>query len=268
MRRVEMNPPLEWRQPAGITERLFTAGCRMLSPKETSPAKSAEAIEFEKVAKFALSFSETLQQTKDFKPILKRYFAPDYLGGYLQDQGTNWFMNLDRVTAWHSTPPELERFYVAALNANYLACLYFISRGVTGVTPDPKSIPDDIVEFIDRHPYTAVYGRQTNYNNSGDQIDSVERMRSYTDMLEGMSALLRKHVIRHRSDQSKPYRDTLENWDWTFQLYRPRVRTCAQECLGLPKGTRLFEINVPVFHLQIAEINNELRIVSAIDYFR
>jgi hypothetical protein len=55
----------------------------------------------------------------------------------------------------------------------------------------------------------------------------------------------------------------LEDWD----LYEPTARICATDCLGLPKGTRLFEVNVPVFHLQLAEVKGKLRIVSATDYF-
>jgi hypothetical protein len=55
----------------------------------------------------------------------------------------------------------------------------------------------------------------------------------------------------------------LEDWD----LYRPRIRICLVECLGLPKGTKLFEVNVPMFRLQLANIKGELRVVSANDYF-
>jgi hypothetical protein len=46
----------------------------------------------------------------------------------------------------------------------------------------------------------------------------------------------------------------LEDWDWAFDLYQPRVRICVRNCFGLPSGTRLFEVNVSVFSLQLAEI--------------
>jgi hypothetical protein len=34
-------------------------------------------------------------------------------------------------------------------------------------------------------------------------------------------------------------------------------------CLDLPAGTTLFEVNVPVFILQVAEVNGNLKVVSA-----
>jgi hypothetical protein len=87
-------------------------------------------------------------------------------------------------------------------------------------------------------------------------------------LLEKIAALMRKHVIDVRAERSKEYTSMLQDWDWTFALYQPKVRICAVDCLGLPQGTRLFEVNVPVFRLRLAEIGGQLKIISAIDYFR
>jgi hypothetical protein len=92
-------------------------------------------------------------------------------------------------------------------------------------------------------------------------------LRGYTDLLEGIGAIIRKHVIMVRAEDSKEYREMLEDWDERFDLYHPKARTCGNECFGLPKGTKVFEINVPVFHLELAEIKGELKVVSARDYF-
>lgn len=64
------------------------------------------------------------------------------------------------------------------------------------------------------------------------------------------------------------YTSMVEGWDRTLGLYLPRVRICGVDCLGLPQGTRLFEVNVPVFRLQVTEIKGQLKIISAIDYFQ
>ena len=123
--------------------------------------------------------------------------------------------------------------------------------------------------MIKTHPYTAAYKHGAdNFDYLAEKIDSVERLRSYTDLMEKISALMRKHVVAARAEHSKEYRAMLESWDWTFDLYHPKVRICAAECFGLPKGTKLFEVNVPIFHLQIAEIKGEMRIVSAMDDFQ
>jgi hypothetical protein len=271
IRTEEMNPPVEWRTPVGMMKRLFVAGCELITRKTRFPVESSDAIEFEKVAKYARSFSQSLEQAKDFQPLIQNFFAADYLNGYIHDEDTNWFLNLDRDTAAKASPGDLQRFYVASLNAGYLSCLYLISQYhyvAAGYISDEKLIPPDIIKFINHHPYTVRYkSKQHDYNFLAQTIDGIEQLRSYIELLEGVSALMRKHVINVRAEQSKEYREMLEDWDWTFDLYRPKVRTCAHECFGLPKGTQLFEVNVPVFHLQIAEIRGELKIVSAMDYF-
>jgi hypothetical protein len=150
--------------------------------------------------------------------------------------------------------------------------LYLISQypaDSASPVPDEKLLPPDVMWLIKDHPYTAAYKRKGgSYDYLAENIDRVERVRSYTDLLERIAALMRQHVINVRADRSQEYKSMLEDWDWTFALYQPKVRTCAVDCLGLPRGTRLFEVNVPVFRLQLAEISGQLKIISAIDYFR
>jgi hypothetical protein len=278
IRREEMNPPVEWRTVTfgSVMEKLFAPACQLIEktahPPVISPVVSHDAIESEKVAKYALSFSQSLEQTKDFKPIIEKFFAAEYLSGYLHDNDTNWFLNLDRNTAAKLSRAELQRFYVALLNANYLSSLYLISQyppESDSPVPDEKLLPPDVVQLVKDHPYTATYKREAgNYDYLAETIDRVERLRSYTDLLEKIASLMRKHVINARAEGSKEYTSMLEDWDWTFELYQPKVRICAVDCLGLPQGTRLFEVNVPVFRLQVAEVRGQLKIISAIDYFR
>jgi len=278
IRREEMNPPVEWRTVAfgGVMEKLFAPACELIEktahPPVVSPVASLDAIELEKAAKYALSFSRSLEQAKDFKPIIEKFFAVDYLNGYLHDNDTNWFLNLDRNTAAKLSRAELQRFYVALLNANYLSCLYLISQTPSdsdSPVADEKLVPPDIVQLIKGHPYTASYKRKAgNYDYLAENVDRVERLRSYTDLLETIAVLMRKHVINVRAERSKEYKSMLKDWDWRLGLYQPEVRICAGDCLGLPRGTKLFEVNVPVFRLQLAEIRGQLKIISAIDYFR
>ena len=264
----EMNPPAEWRRTSGIMmDKLMSSACELMERKINPLVASLDEIELEKVAKYALSLSQRLEQTKDFKPIIEKFFAADYLNGYLHAKNTNWFFNVTRETAARASRAELQRFYVAFMNSGYLNCLYFISQyryAADGSIPEEKLIPGDILELIDRHPYTATYkGKQDNYDYLAEKIDNVERLRSYTDLLERISALMRTHVVTSDAEHSKDYQAMLEDWD----LYQPKARTCDTECLGLHKGTRLFEVNVPVFRLQVAKIKGELRVVSATDYF-
>ncbi len=267
--RIEEMNPREWRsvKSGSFIEKLFTPACELIKQKTHPPVVSSEALELERVAKYALAFSRRLEQAKDFKPVIEKFFAADYLHGYLQDNDTNWFLNLNRDTAAKASRAELQKFYVASLNSGYLFCLYLINQypvAARGLIPQENLIPPDIVALIDNHPYTATYkGKQDNHEYLAENIDSVERLRSYTNLLERIGVLMRKHVINVRAEHSNEYQTMLEDWD----LYHPKVRICGSDYLGLPKGTKIFDVNVPIFHLQLAEIKGELMVISAADYF-
>src|SRR4029077_9041318 len=89
IRHEEMNPSAEWRAVTfgSVMEKLFTPACELIEkrahPPAVSPVISREEIESKKVATFALSFSQSLEQTKDFSPIIEKFFAAGYLNGYL-----------------------------------------------------------------------------------------------------------------------------------------------------------------------------------------
>ena len=261
--------PGEWRHvPHGsVTEKLFIPGCDLMKRK-TGPDPSLNEKELtDKVALFAYDFAQDLEKTKDFGPLIDRFFVTNYLAAYLQDQNTNWFMNLDRNTAAKLNQQELQRFYVAQMNAGYLSSLYLISQLASepeDAAAAQKLLPPDVLLLIKNHDYTTRYKViGDNDDFLGEKIDSVERMRSYTDLLESISSLMREHVRRVGAAQSKEWREMLEHW----QLYLPTVKVCGKTCLGLPTGTKLFEVYVPVFRLEIAEISGNLKVVSARSFF-
>jgi len=271
---LDENLPGEWRTvtSGSMIEKLFAPACELIKQKTRSPVVSTDAIELAKAARYALSFSQHLEQAKDFRPIIEKFFMADYLNGYLHDKNTNWFLNLNRDTAARVSRGELQRFYVALMNTGYLSCLYVISQ-YPADSDEPvaveRLIPSDVLQLIGNHPYTIAHKRKEgNFDYLAENIDSVERLRSYTDLLERIVALMRKHVKGVAAEHSKEYQAMLEDWDWTFDLYQPKVRICAQNCLGLPEGTRLFEVNVPVFRLQLAQIRGNLRIVSIVSSFQ
>ena len=261
--------PGTWRPvtPGSMIEKLFVPGCELIKSKTEVKPRLDEEAQLEKVALFAHDLAQLLEKTKDFKPLVDQFFVANYLDGYLRDQQTNWFLNLNRDTAAALSRQELQRFYVALLNAGYLSSLYLISQ-LPSDSDEPASkeklFPPDVLHLIRNHQYTAKYKiREGNYDFLGENIDSVERLRSYTDLLEKLTSLMRTHVKRVSATQSKQWHAMLDEWD----LYQPKVRVCAANCLGLPNGTKLFEVNVPVFHLQVAEVSGSLKVVTAISRF-
>lgn len=259
--------PREWRGVdfGRLTEKLLVSACDLITRKPQ--VASREAIAFEKARKFALAFTNDLNQTKDFKPIIGRFFASNYLDGYLRDENTNWFQNLNRETAARVRRTELQRFYVALLNAAYLSSLYLISEVPTD-SAEPvfyeRLLPSDVSLLIMNHPYTRTYqSKAGSYDYLAENVDSVKRLRSYTNLLEHIGASMRKHVIRVKAERSKGYKELRAEGDF----YEPRVWNCRSDCLGFPKGTKLYGVKVPVFQLQLAEIEGRLKIVSATNNF-
>jgi hypothetical protein len=121
-------------------------------------------------------------------------------------------------------------------------------------------LPPDVMKLINDHPFTVRY--KTEKGDHGflvDTIDDVERLRSYTDLLERFSSLMRVHVKEIKAERSAGWKETLEEEGF----YDPELRVCPRNCLGFSKGAKIYEVDVPVFHLQIAEIDGTLKIISA-----
>lgn len=255
--------PSEWRTARGMLEKLFVPACDLIE-KKTNPKKEVklEELELERVTNYAYKIARRLEKTKDFQAIVDQFFIANYLNNYLQDKETNWFLFLDRATAERATYNDLQRFYIALMNSGYVGSLYVIGRTPSNF-PEQASLEDhkklftpDVWRLISNHSYTAAYKDE---DFLAQQIKDIQQLRSYTDLLEKTVALMRQHIRKARVENSEEYREIAEEWN----LYQPRVRVCAQACLGLPSGTKLFAVNIPVFSLQIAEISGQLRVISA-----
>lgn len=262
--------PTQWRpvMSGSMIQKLFVPGCALVEKRAAvNKPRPVEEVQVEKVALFAHNFAQVLERTKDFKFVVDRFFVANYLDGYLNDQRTNWFLNLSRDTAATLSRQELQRFYVALMNAGYLSSLYLISQLPPDSDDSPADetlLPPDVLQLLRNHRYTTQYkNRNGNYDFLGETIDSVERLRSYTDLLEKLSALMRNHVRRVKATRSTQWHEMLADWN----LYRPKLRVCSANCLGLPNKTNLFEVSVPVFHLQVAEVSGSLKVVTAASRF-
>jgi len=258
----------EWRKAyeGTMNGRLLAPACRLVESKVRPPEEPApEAAEKEKALRVAFAFARRLERTSDFGPLVKEFFARDYLDGYLRDGRTNWLAPLERETAARASREELQRFHVAVLNVAYLGSTYAVVRYFASRSepvPDSELIPPDLIKLIENHPYTAAHrGAEGGYEFLAEKIDGVERLRSYTDLLERAVGILRRRAAEET--RSKERRVSLSE---TFEIGEPKVEVCAKSCLGLPAGTKLFRVNVHAFQLQLAEVEGEMKVVSVGPY--
>src|SRR5258708_3055643 len=270
-----MSPPYEWHEikSRDVIATISGPACQLIrekiDPEETKRTLD-EANESDKTVMFARSIKDALEKSRDFKPLVENFFVAGFVKHYLADRDTNWFYNLNRDTAEKASPAELQRFYVASLNAGYLTSVYLISQTPSeddstqvGSVSEEKMIPAEVYQLINNHPYTLTYkGKGGNYDYLAENIDSIARMRSYTDLLEEIAVLMRKCVVAVQAERSPQYQQMLE------EDSHVKSRICPSDCLGLPKGTKLFDMFVPLLHLQFAQIKGELKIVSVSDSSR
>jgi len=264
-----MKSPYEWHRlkSEGPMATMLAQACQLidatLNPRPSG--KSDEELQLDRVYRFALAVKDKLERSRDFRPITDQFFAPNFVDAYLDDDETNWFYNLGRDVAIKASHADLQRFYTAQLNAGYLTSLYLISQSPpieeddqAEFIPDQKMIPPDIYQLIDNHSYTRTY-KAVAYDYLAESVDSIARMRSYTDLLEKIAVLMRKHVAKVEVERSPQYRNL---------LYGFTSRVCTSDYLGLPKGTKLFEFTLPGLRLEAADFNGRLRLVSARDSSR
>jgi surface-adhesin protein E len=268
-----MRSPYAWHEIefGSVMAAISAQACELIRKRDPAEPKPTadEQIESDKLANFTLSIRQTLEQSGDFRPLIDKFFTVDFIERFVKDDETNWFFNLNRATAAKASRAELKRFYVASLNAGYLTSLYLICQSPAHDDPaqdesvsEEKMLPADVYQLVNNHAYTHTYRSKAGGNDFlAEDIDSIGRMRSYTDLLEKIAALMKEHVSRIHVQNSQQYKDLLETSDLQYRI-------CSEQCLGLPEGTKLFELSMPPLRLQFAKIRGELRIVSAVDSSR
>ncbi|HKQ52804.1 MAG TPA: surface-adhesin E family protein [Pyrinomonadaceae bacterium] len=256
----EARPGEPWSEVsrASMTGRLYTAACQLITPhRQVFKPVSDEEVETEKVETFARSFRHSLEEKRDFGPLVKEFFVPDYLGGYLRESETNWFLTLDPAVAASVSRAELQRYHVALMNLAYLSATYFVGRDT-----EDSLVTRSVADVVRHHPYTTAYrGAKGGLDYLTEKIDSPARLRRYTELLESSAALFRRNLQKAESKRTNTD-------DLVESSSHPQSWVCSRECFNLPAGTKLFEVSVPVFRLQIAELNGELKIVSALPHFQ
>jgi len=231
-----------------------------------SPAKLSahvESAEFQEAMKLAQAFSMDLERSKDFRAVQK-YFRRDYVDRYLTDNNHAWFGYVDPATMAKANQSDLQSHYLALMNITYLGVLHFLSEPhhLFAKTDDDNPLPPDLLKLIEHHPYSTTYRKNgQNFDYLAEKIDSVPKLKSYTDLLEQINA----YFFRQLSSRPRDVRRVLRKLEGPARGLEDTV--CVSECLGLKKGTRLWEVDVPVFHLQLTKIRGRMQIVSARPHF-
>ena len=262
----------EWRLSGNaITANMILAACELVKVR-TTPPPTAEEVTSQKEASLrkeasatAYKFALTLETTQDASKAIPQFFSKAYLSGYLLDASQNWLVLLDPAVAKSAKPEELQRFYEALISNGYLGSRFLYAQRTSNdedVIPEERANTPELVQFVRNHPYTKYKQGAQAYDYLAERINSVDRLREYTDLLDGINRILRKEIAKVPSEKDLLLRQF--SGDEDIVHWEPSVKDCARSCLGLPAGTRLYQFDVPAFHLQLAQIDGEMKIVSAL----
>ena len=261
----------EWLEAGNaITANMIFAACELVkvrtalhATEEEIKQKEAELKQKEASAT-AYKFALMLENTQDASKVIPHYFSKSYLSGYLLDQNTNWFVLVEPAVAKTANHEELQRFYEALFNNGYLGTRFLFAQRTSNdeeVISEQRANTPELVKFVRNHPYSKYKQGAQAYDYLSERINSVERLHDYTNLLEGINRILRKEIAKLPPAKTDLLRQFASDDEIIWR--NDAIKVCLKSCLGLPAGTKLYEIDVPAFHLQLAEIEGEMKIVSA-----
>lgn len=228
--------------------------------------------EEQETLRIAQLFLQRFEQTRDINPILDEMFVADFSDRLLTEPGElSYIFDIEPELAPKIKPAEFRRFYAAMLNEVYLGGLYILSKypPESFESLNEKEVwPPDIWKLLVSNSYLAhIFNEEAEETTASERtISNLEQLRSITDTVEKVNALMRKYVDRSRAGQTRHYRENLMDLKQRFEgcWMKPGVWICDRNCFGFPKGTRLFYICVPpLIHLILARVDGEMKIVAA-----
>lgn len=200
---------------------------------------------------------------------------------------------------------DLRRFYAASLNFYYAGGFLYAVNAYNGKLKgeeqhdyDPplnELLPPNVIDVLKTHPILAriifeaeeeerrrnsaqsgeTEQRAENGSEeagaSGNQIESIESLRSYTNTLEKANALIRAHLktlsvpqnweaLARAIETTEEKKESADN-DSCDRMC-PRVNILSDDFFGSPKGTRLICLRVLAFHMELVKVDGRLRILN------
>ncbi|MBK8302480.1 MAG: hypothetical protein WBC19_08885 [Pyrinomonadaceae bacterium] len=221
-------------------------------------------------------FSDRLFKTKDIEPLIKEYFAKDFIERSFNNEYESAIFFLTKDEIPRNRTSKFKRFYVEQMNFMVLMTISAyaspdIDFDKVGDNPE-EYFPRPAPRELKRNPYTrALFERF-----DGGQIESkvlAEKEKellfdNYLRSLERMNRILRKSTANIVLKNSKRWKENLAFVDVYLSTYKPRNEACDRSCYGFPKGTQLIYVNIPLFCLVLTRLDGKSRVINFQSFFR
>ena len=215
----------------------------------------------------ARQFTRQLQIKQDIRPLIKQFFATDFLANTIWSKDVNFYKITDSKALKDLDESTRNRFYVATTNFLYLGWIYssfYKSKHAKDDDFDEdavaKLIPDDVQRIMQHiSAFSYLLGLQDdkhemhlmNKTEIQESIRPIERMNSiYRARLRFFTKGSFTSFLRRLNDDEKPFFST-------------QLANCkSQDCKRIYKTTAIIGVRVPGFDfLDFARINGRMKIV-------
>lgn len=263
--------------------------------QEASDETKITAEEEQEAREVAERFIRRMQETNDLAPVLGEMFVPDYAVRLRQEASNKPLALLSKHAVAQASREELVRYQLALHNSLYLASLIFLAYQTSHPAEDvdqewgaayyKRMLPPDIVELCRHDPILKVLfeeetgeGADENrpaasssekpdvIDHDDEPIRSVEQLRRFTSTLEQAIKLARKHLAAAPRKMTLPDRhkgaNEEENWAAERVALQPRAWLLTGEFYGYPKDTRIFCVNVLVYHMDLVRVDGKLKVLA------
>jgi hypothetical protein len=269
---------------------------RLSAAQEASgDATKITSEEAQEAREFAERFIRRMQETNDLAPLVDEMFVTDYAARLRQEAVNKSLPLLSKGVVEQASREEVARYQLALNNSVYLASLMLLAYKTLhpaaedveeeeGAAYYKQVLPPDIFELCRNDPVLKVLfeeetdGRAEESRTAaptekpvaeyddGEPIRSVEQLRSFTATLEQAIVLARRHLAasplklnlldRHKGANEE------ENWTGEREAMKPRAWTLTQEFYGYAEGTRIFCVDVLLYHMDLIRVEGKLKVVA------
>ncbi len=210
------------------------------------------------IEKFADEFMTDLKLTNDISQVSEKFFVADFKTRLAEGSSLNFVQGNEELKEQISDS-DLYYTKVAFINFFNLASMFIAKSAKPGDNGDEnfegdnlkKYFPPHIVDLMTRSKWLRNMIDDDDYK--GDRPENLEDFHSQTSDINTVSDALRTEIIQHKMKFPKSFEGT---------KYFPGEKCEGETCLDLPENTVIYGIRKYSMYIQIAKVNNELKIVG------
>lgn len=222
----------------------------------------AETLEVQKIAR---AFMARLQETRDLAPLLKEFYADDFIKRLLPaaPKSSKQFATLDFASEFpigqaalnQASVNDWETLYVGYQNLRYYMVLSIATLPEKRGVPAKTVFPPEVEKLLKT---------QSRFVESG--IHTLKDLRALNGTLKQAGAIMRQRFKQNPPEQTALYKERIGQFLERYpDIMKVFALVSSQTVSGFPPQTRFFNIitEAPFFELRLAQTHQGMKIIFA-----